>query len=783
MAEIKTVTMPIELPSEYDQCARCLDWFRNAILNLDGVVDVHVNNESSEMTLTYDSYFMQYDDIKKHAKLTGIALQDKFLHKTLKLKGLDCPDCAASLEHKIEKSDGILYASVNYVLSSISVEYESAATDLSKITDRIRKLGYSVVEESEICPKQEEQNSLINRIKKADKETLLTVFSGLMILMAVVLSYLHVNEILIKTLYGLAALFGGYSAFRGAFYSIRTLSLDMNFLIAIAVIGAVSIGEWFDAAMVMFLFSLGNALEAHTMGKTRDSVRLLLKGFPVQARVRRNNAETYIKLEDIRVGDIFIVLPGEKIPADGAITEGITSVDQSSITGESVTVGKTAGDLVFAGTLNVQGAFEAAASSATADNTLSKIIHLVEEAQAEKAPSQRFSEEFSKYYTPVVVILAVIVASIPPLVFHADFVIWLKKALTLLVVSCPCALVISTPVSIVSAIGRAAHQGILIKGGMHLENLAKINVVVFDKTGTVTSGELSVLKVIAFNDFSESDILSIASSVECRSDHPLAKAIINRANELGVEYTAASGIENVPGMGTFGVLNDMRYAVGNLQYMKSLGVEVESHTENIDADGNTVVAAAVGNNLAGLILLSDTLRSTSLEAVNELKQNGIKRIVMLTGDNKNTAGVVAAKLGIDEFQSDLLPQQKMDAVNDLMREQGSKVAFVGDGVNDAPSLASADIGIAMGVAGSDTALETADVALMSNDLRKIPYAIRLGRAAVTIIKQNTVFALSVIFFLIISALTGWIDLSLGVLGHEGGALIVIANGMRLLRYK
>lgn len=783
MAEIKTVTMPIELPSEYDQCARCLDWFRNAILNLDGVVDVHVNNESSEMTLTYDSYFMQYDDIKKHAKLTGIALQDKFLHKTLKLKGLDCPDCAASLEHKIEKSDGILYASVNYVLSSISVEYESAATDLSKITDRIRKLGYSVVEESEICPKQEEQNSLINRIKKADKETLLTVFSGLMILMAVVLSYLHVNEILIKTLYGLAALFGGYSAFRGAFYSIRTLSLDMNFLIAIAVIGAVSIGEWFDAAMVMFLFSLGNALEAHTMGKTRDSVRLLLKGFPAQARVRRNNAETYIKLEDIRVGDIFIVLPGEKIPADGAITEGITSVDQSSITGESVLVGKTAGDLVFAGTLNVQGAFEAAASSATADNTLSKIIHLVEEAQAEKAPSQRFSEEFSKYYTPVVVILAVIVASIPPLVFHADFVIWLKKALTLLVVSCPCALVISTPVSIVSAIGRAAHQGILIKGGMHLENLAKINVVVFDKTGTVTSGELSVLKVIAFNDFSESDILSIASSVECRSDHPLAKAIINRANELGVEYTAASGIENVPGMGTFGVLNDMRYAVGNLQYMKSLGVEVESHTENIDADGSTVVAAAVGNNLAGLILLSDTLRSTSLEAVNELKQNGIKRIVMLTGDNKNTAGVVAAKLGIDEFQSDLLPQQKMDAVNDLMREQGSKVAFVGDGVNDAPSLASADIGIAMGVAGSDTALETADVALMSNDLRKIPYAIRLGRAAITIIKQNTVFALSVIFFLIISALTGWIDLSLGVLGHEGGALIVIANGMRLLRYK
>ncbi len=236
-------------------------------------------------------------------------------------------------------------------------------------------------------------------------------------------------------------------------------------------------------------------------------------------------------------------------------------------------------------------------------------------------------------------------------------------------------------------------------------------------------------------------------------------------------------------MGTFGVLNDMRYAVGNLQYMKSLGVEVESHTENIDADGSTVVAAAVGNNLAGLILLSDTLRSTSLEAVNELKQNGIKRIVMLTGDNKNTAGVVAAKLGIDEFQSDLLPQQKMDAVNDLMREQGSKVAFVGDGVNDAPSLASADIGIAMGVAGSDTALETADVALMSNDLRKIPYAIRLGRAAITIIKQNTVFALSVIFFLIISALTGWIDLSLGVLGHEGGALIVIANGMRLLRYK
>lgn len=754
-------------------------------MQMDGVVAVDVNPKTSVMTLTYDQNLIQFEEVEKRAKGIGIELQKQYLHKTLKLSGLDCPDCALVLEKGVGKLNGVLLVSANFASSRLFVEYEPDRTDIDTVIQRIKDLGYGVVDADQRRGPSGEMKSAKRGPMKISKQAALTTIAGVSILSALILSHFGA-DVPAKVFYGIASLAGGFYAARGAVFSLRSFMLDMNFLMTVAAIGAVFIGEWFDAAMVMFLFSLGNALEARTMERTRESVRSLLDNFPAQARVRRDGVEALIPIENLSVGDTFIVVPGERIPTDGLIITGSTAVNQASVTGESMPVEKNTGDTVFAGTLNQQGAFEASATSTAEDNTLSKIIHMVEEAQAEKAPSQRFTESFGRYYTPVVIALAILTASVPALFFHADFIPWLHKALTLLVVSCPCALVISTPVSIVSAIGNAAHNGILIKGGTHLENAARIDVVVFDKTGTITSGEPSVVDIIPANGFSEAQLLSIAAGIESRSEHPLGRAIVRKARELGIAYDAASDCQSLTGMGASATLGGRRCIVGNPRLMEQSGVDIHPHEETItllQEAGKTVVMVAVDAQTAGTITITDTMRPFAKEAFQELRRIGVKHIVMLTGDNRKAARAAADELGIDEYHAELLPQDKVDAVRKLTDLYGHHVAFVGDGVNDAPALASATVGIAMGVAGSDTALETADIALMSADLRRIPYAIRLGRSSLRTVRQNTVFALAVILVLISTALLGWINLSLGVFGHEGSALLVIANGMRLLKFR
>jgi Cd2+/Zn2+-exporting ATPase len=535
----------------------------------------------------------------------------------------------------------------------------------------------------------------------------------------------------------------------------------------------------------MFLFSLGNALEARTMERTRDSIRSLVNLFPTRATILHDGHEDVVEISQVKVGDIFIVRPGEKIPTDGVVVRGGSTVNEAAITGESAPVEKAVDDEVFAGSVNDRGSLEVRATATSEDNTLAKVIHLVEEAQGEKAPSQRFTEVFGRYYTPAVVALAILVAATWPYLTHVTLVEAVYISLTLLVVSCPCALVISTPVAIVSAIGNAARNGVLIKGGAHLEAAGGIKVVVFDKTGTITTGEAQVKQVFPANDFTSEQVLTLAASVESRSEHPLAQAILHHAKEQHILPQPITDFEALTGMGAAAKFDGATCIVGNSRLMEQLGVEIGDQADvvaDLQKEGATAVMVATNGRLAGTIAISDTIRASARNAFAELRKIGIKRIVMLTGDNEGTARAVARELDVDEYYAELLPQDKVDIVRVLIDRFG-KVAVVGDGVNDAPALAASTVGIAMGAAGSDVALETADIALMSDDLVKLPYAMRLSRNTLRIIRQNIAFALIVIGVLVGTTLAGWLRLSLGVFGHEGSALLVIANGMRLLSHR
>ncbi|MGB9587803.1 MAG: heavy metal translocating P-type ATPase, partial [Armatimonadota bacterium] len=779
MLETRTVKLPVTLPKGFEECNRCINRLRDSLLQIAGVQAVEVDTASSTMTLTYDSHLVPLEDVQRRASQIGIQLSERFEHKTVELSGMDCPDCAVKLEKTTGRLDGVFWVSVNFASSKMSVEYDPSKIDMPRITKHIRSLGYNV-REPVTGFAETRQLGRVPAKWHFSIHSLLTLIAGIGLILGFAFSRLGF-EIISSVLYGLSALVGGIYSARGAIYSLRSFTLDMNFLMTAAAIGAVALGHWSDAAMVMFLFSLGNALEARTMERTRESVRSLIELFPSQARVRRNGEEATVPIAEIRVNDVFVVKPGEKIPTDGRIVSGFSTVNEAPITGESVPVEKSVGDAVFAGTINQRGSIDVVATATAEDNTLSRIVHLVEEAQAEKAPSQRFTEMFGRYYTPIVVAIALLVALAPPLLLDQPFKQAIYTALTLLVVSCPCALVISTPVSIVSAIGNAARNGVLIKGGSHLEAAGKVCVVAFDKTGTITTGEARVTDIIGVDDIKADRLLSLAASVESRSEHPLAEAIRREAEKRAVELKPVSDFEALTGMGAAAKFDGETCIIGNSRLMEQLGIDCSEQTQlltQLQEEGKTAVLVALGQKLVGVIALTDTIRETAKEAFRELRKVGVQRIIMITGDNEATARAVAEDLGVDEYYAELLPQDKVDIVRLLTERFGPCVEVVGDGVNDAPALAVATVGVAMGAAGSPTALETADIALMSDDLRKLPYVIRLSRQTLRTVRQNIGFSLLVILVLISTALLRKLTLPFGVLGHEGSALIVIANGMR-----
>lgn len=584
-----------------------------------------------------------------------------------------------------------------------------------------------------------------------------------------------------------AILIGGFQIARSALLSLKSRTIGIDLLMTIAVLGAAAIGEWIEGAAVVVLFSLGETLEAFTMDRTRRSIRGLMNLTPAEARVRRNDHELILNVREIIVGDVLLVKPGEKLAMDGVVLSGHSYINQAPITGESIPVEKSIGDEVFAGTMNQQGALEIQVTRLHEDNTISRIIQLVEEAQAQKAPSQRFVDVFAKYYTPAVIVLAMFIVIIPVLLLQQPFEAWLYRALMLLVVACPCALVISTPVSIISAIGNAARNGILIKGGAYLEQLGAISAIAFDKTGTLTKGVPHVTQLITLETYTDHEVIQWAAAIEAHSEHPLAAAILRLANERGVDIIRADDFLSITGMGAKGSIDGHAYYVGSTRWFRNelkLPLErIEHDLARLEASGETVILLGTDQEVVGIFALADQLRDEAIEVVHQLQRMGIAEIKMLTGDHEGTARAIASRFQQIQYAAELLPEEKVQAIQAMMNQKGTSVgvAMVGDGINDAPALASATVGIAMGAAGTDTALETADVALMSDDLTKLPYAIRLGQRTLRIIKQNIMLSLLVkaLFFVLI--FSGHSTLWMAVLADTGTSLLVIANGMRLLR--
>lgn len=618
-------------------------------------------------------------------------------------------------------------------------------------------------------------NTMIHKFKNPKtRRQFLVITSGALILMALGAGKFLGAENWRAGLMTLAALIAGWDIALRAVTSLRSRHISIELLVTIATVGALVIGEYWEAAAVTFLFILGAYLEARTLNQTRQVLEGLLDLAPTTAIVSRDGQQVEALPHEVLAGEVVLVKPGAKIAVDGEVIQGHSSVDESAITGEPMPAEKSQGSQVYAGTVNQAGLLKVRATGVGADTTLARIIRRVEEAQEEKAPTQRFIERFSQWYTPFIIGLSGLAYLIT-----RD----IELALTLLVIGCPGALVISTPVSMVAGIGRAAKSGILIKGGEYLENAGKISALALDKTGTLTQGKPEVTDVIALNGHQEEQVLRWAAIAEAGSEHPLASAIMKAADHPGT-IAPAERFDTCTGRGVRATLNGNQIGVGSKELMAELGVDVppeaQGHLTRLKSSGKTAVLVSYNDLAAGILGISDTLREDAPKMIQRLKQIGLKQVVMLTGDDQRTAQAIAAEAGIDDVRAELLPEDKLQAIRNL-QAAGHVVAMVGDGINDAPALAAADIGIAMGAAGTDIAIETADIALMADDLMKLPEAIRLSKATLGNIRQNVVIALLTVTGLLLGVILGAVHMSGGMLIHEASVLVVILNGMRLLR--
>jgi Cd2+/Zn2+-exporting ATPase len=625
--------------------------------------------------------------------------------------------------------------------------------------------------------------SLSRWLERKTLEPALVVVTLVAILLSLIVKWAGLPHWPNDVLGAIAYFAGGFYGVQTSWASLRQKMLDIDFLMIVAAAGAALVGQWRDGAMLLFLFSLSNVLQDYAMGRSRQAIRALFELYPEDAKVQRNGQTEIVPISEIALGEIVLIQPGERIPVDGTITNGQSSIDQSTITGESMPVEKRVGDPVFAGTLNQQGALDVRVTQLASQSTLSRIIQMVEEAQSRKAPTQRFLDDFEQYYAMAVIAGSTLVLLICWLLLGWTFDDSFYRAMVVLVVASPCALVISVPAAFLSAIAAGARRGVIFKGGAHLEQMGTIQVVAFDKTGTLTEGRPAVTDVFAFNGHTEEELLHAAGAVEARSEHPLSRAVREAAEKRGLTLAEVEDFEAVTGQGVNGFLGDTLVRVGRLKYIAECAgeppAELMAVHDRLHTEAKTVLFVCYGGEWMGLLAVADQIRAQSARIVQDLHRAGVKRVVMLTGDNASVGQRIAQMAGVDEVRAELMPGDKAAMMTTLENEFGP-VAMVGDGVNDAPALAAATVGIAMGAAGTDVALETADVVLMGDHLEAIPYAIRLSRRARRVVWENIIFALSVIVILLISAFVIELPLPLGVLGHEGSTVIVVLNGLRLL---
>ena len=776
----KTIELeiPLLMPGVENDKDQCLSRLEASFQNYKGIIRAHIERDKSPvgLCLHYDPNLLTLSDVKRLAERAGAQIINRFHHESIPIENMDCSDCSLVIEHSVGRMEGVLSVNVNYPAEKMWIEYDNQKVNRASIEKRVRSLGYEIPVEG------------LQSWYKENREIVFSLIAGLLVLIGWLgQTFWGLPVIAATALYITAYVFGGWDISQHAWHAIKEKHFDTDLLMVMAALGAAALGEFAEGALLLFLFSMGHALEERALDRARAAVRALADLAPKVALVRRDGKEQELPVESLKLDDLVIVRPGVRIPMDGVILTGNSGVDQSSVTGESMPVDKAPGDQVFSSTVNGEGALEVKVTRLAKDSTLSRVMKMVEEAQAQKSPTQQTVEKFERVFVPAVLILTALIIIAPPL-FGFPFRESFLRAMTLLVAASPCALALGTPASILAGVAQAARNGVLVKGGMHLENLGRLKAIAFDKTGTVTHGKPEVTDIVAFQSsaWKEADVLSIAAGAESRSAHPLAQAVVRAAQTQGVPASVMDEVESLTGRGLRAVSNGKTIWIGNQKLMDEAGVtlspDVIQKAESLQQSGKTLMWIAEDKIAIGLIALADTLRKEAASTMQALKKMGVEHTIMLTGDNSRSASAIAAQVGLTDFRADLMPENKLTIIRELVKEYG-QVAMIGDGVNDAPALANATVGIAMGGAGTDVALETADVALMGDDLSKLPFAVGLGRATRNIIMQNLFISLGVIAFLVVASLTGIVSIGIAVIFHEGSTLLVVANALRLLGYK
>ncbi len=771
------------LPSENNEVGR-FEKMEALVNRRLGISDLHLRRDQgyAEVCIHYDPAKGSHDDVVALVRECGAEIAKRYKAKSWFVRGMDSPQSGYHIEYALGRAKGVLEANVAYGAERLFVEYDTEGASLRDIEKRVEALGFELEEPEagHACCNHSHSGGLAPKL-----EIPLSVVAGVLLVVGLAIEKIGVAgvpAIVPTVLYASAALLAGAFPLRGALTSVRQLQVDIETLTVLAAAGAAVLGAWFESGLLLFLFSLGHALEHRALERARRAIDALGKLRPETARVRKGAEVVEVAVATVQRGDRVLVRAGDRVPLDGVIREGKSSLDQSTVTGESVPVSKGPGDAVFAGTINAEAALEVEVTKLSTESAIARVIDMVTEAEASKSKAQRFTKRIEQKVAPLIIGAAPTLAIVLLATGHSlrDS---LLRAMSLLVAASPCALAISTPAAVLSAVARAARGGVLMKGGAHLESLGNVTTVAFDKTGTLTVGRPKLVSVWTPEGVTEADLLATAAGVEGLSSHPLAKAVVDGAKERGIEPAKASGCEAVHGKGIRSMVGGKAVAIGSLDLFDAAKIPeaVKAKVTALQEAGQTTMVVRQGLEFLGVIGVADTLRKEAKDALAQLRALGITRTVMLSGDNLKVAEAIAKEVGIDEPRAPLMPEGKVKALKELSKEGGA--AMVGDGVNDAPALAAASVGIAMGGAGSDVALETADVVLMGDDLTRLPFAVALARAANRTVKVNLTISLGVSALLILASIFGWVRISHAVVLHEGSTMIVVLNGLRLLLFR
>jgi Cd2+/Zn2+-exporting ATPase len=799
--------LPLLLPDVPDARDACVRRLEGLLGEERGVVRVHTvaadGGGEGQLCLHYDPEIVTLAQVERLAHSAGARISDRFGHEMLALRAIDGEDAARRIEADLESLDGVLEASVNLAAQRVRIEYERDRVSVPDVVRMLEELGYPAertggrTAEGEEPGRPSEPGEPAAREEpeatpswlRRNKELALSLTGGALLAVAWVGSrWLGLPVAVAIGLYVASYVFGAWDLVGHWVAHVRKgkVTFDIDLLMLLAALGAAALGEWVEGAFLLFLFSLAHALEHYALGRARNAIKALGELAPARARVLRGGRAEEVPVEAIAAGEVVLVRPGERIPVDGVVREGNSAVNQAPITGESVPVDKEPGAEVFAGTVNGDGSLQVETTRAVGDRTLDRVVQLVEEAQTQKAPTQRFTDRFERVFVPAVLVADALLIVVPPLLGIWPLSLSFYRGMALLVASSPCALALGTPAAVLAGIAQAARNGVLIKGGAHLEHLGSVRALALDKTGTLTEGKPRVTRALPFEGVTEEELVRTAAAVEQQSQHPLAEAVVRRAEEMGLALPDAGALESVTARGVRAEVEGEVVSIGNLRLWEDGGTavpdEIRAGMDRLQGEGSSVMAVAHGRRWLGVIGLADRPREGAREVLERLHELGIRRVVMLTGDNRGVAEVIARELGVDDVRAELLPEDKVVAIRELVAEHDG-VAMVGDGVNDAPALANATIGIAMGGAGTAVALETADVALMADDLGKLPFAVGLSRKSRSVIRQNLGISLAVIALLIVATTTGLFGIGPAVIVHEGSTLLVVANALRLLNFK